>query len=245
MLSTGGRDRIVFRINAAALHRQLHFCISLSANSFIANFIFVSPCQQTGVFLFGPFNISRDCLGWAAADQTEGAKSVPPFLDCSANTKVYRLIHEKKIITSHDMASSSEDPASLDVQFGHLAIKEDRQTPGVEGVTPGQGTVFKVMSMNVGKNKKEVHAKDDQKGKGPAELRREKVVYLLIKEEPDLVFLQECSSSRELDKKIEELLPSSKCEGNEKGNAEERREEVSDLLDDKNPISDNNRSRPR
>ncbi|XP_048575393.1 uncharacterized protein LOC5520198 [Nematostella vectensis] len=86
----------VYRLIHEKLHRQLHFCISLSANS------------------------------WAAADQTEGAKSVPPFLDCSANTKVYRLIHEKLhrqlhfcISLSANNYNESSHPILPDFQLRH------------------------------------------------------------------------------------------------------------------------------
>ncbi|EDO40656.1 predicted protein [Nematostella vectensis] len=135
------------------------------------------------------------------------------------------------------MASSSKDSASWsEDSVSSLADELKDMTMG-----------HKVMSMNVGKNKKDdkkeevhakddkkekvhakdnkkekvhaeddkkekvhaeddkkekVHAEDDKKEKVHAQQRREKVFDLLNKEKPDLVFLQECSSARELEKNL-------------------------------------------
>ncbi|EDO35460.1 predicted protein [Nematostella vectensis] len=105
------------------------------------------------------------------------------------------------------MASSSKDSASCS-EDSVSSLAAD-----LKGMTLGQGTVFKVMSINIGKHKKDdkkeqVHTEDDKKRKGLAQQKREKVVDLLNEEKPDLVFLQECSSARELENS---LPPSFKC----------------------------------
>ncbi|EDO47974.1 predicted protein [Nematostella vectensis] len=71
-----------------------------------------------------------------------------------------------------------------------------------KGMTLGQGTVFKVMSMNVGYNKK-----GDKTEKARAEERIKEVVVLLNNENPDLVFLQECPRPKMLAEKLAKELP--------------------------------------